>query len=354
VLQFLTDRTAISGLNLSMPALFLSLTFSLMFALFCFGLDHLARSRQITTRTFMLLYAAGMSIYMTVSSALGGVQILNDSQQNFWVIFLSIAIVLVTSAGLFAWLPAVQPRKLSFEGVRAEGRGIVRDVAMISAAASYATFAIFPVLLFGGIGALQSVGMTYNSGSQTSPVFYSSTTRGNLTVRFPAGMRVMWLSAGKIDASRTSDDPAVVAAIQQFIDDAASNLGETFTPTYAAYGVGDEGGTLTLMGGQFTMQAEDARADYARQLLEEQIDGLRLLDANAVYDADYLFGTGTDGVAGALATLSVTGEDGEPMQVRFAAIDTATAHHMIYSVNTMDTPTLNLIYQFFALIAAAG
>jgi hypothetical protein len=164
----------------------------------------------------------------------------------------------------------------------------------------------------------------------------------------------MWLSAGKIDASRTSDDPAVVAAIQQFIDDAASNLGETFTPTYAAYGVGDEGGTLTLMGGQFTMQAEDARADYARQLLEEQIDGLRLLDANAVYDADYQFGAGADGVPGALATLSVTGEDGEPMQVRFAAIDTATAHHMIYSVNTMDTPTLNLIDQFFALIAAAG
>jgi hypothetical protein len=352
VLQMIINRAAMTGVNLSVPVLVVSLVLGLIFALFCFGLDHLTRSRQITTRMFMAVYTAGMLIYSVGSAALGGVQILGaELAQGPWAFAASIVIVFLTSAGLFAWLPAVQPRALSFAGVRAEGGNVARDVVMISTAATYATFAIFPVLIFGGIGAIQSFGATTSIGSQTQPVFYTSTMGGNLTVRFPSDLSVFWIKEARIDTYTvtTSVDSAVLASMQEFIDQASPNLGETFTPTYAAYALNEQG-VLTLVGGQFVVQAEDDSADYARQRLAEQIAGLAELDAAFIYEPAYTFGSGANAIPGAFASVSIPAEDGMPMKVSFAAIDTATAHHMIYIVSTESAPMQALVEQLFALI----
>jgi hypothetical protein len=352
VLQIIVNRAAMAGTDLSLPTLVLSLAAGLGFALFCFGLEHLARSRQVTARNFMLIYAVGMIVYSAVSAAIGGVQILGDElAQGPWAFAASIAVLFLTSAGLFAWLPAVQPRALSFAGVRAEGGRIARDVVIISAIATYATFAIFPVLIFGGLGAVQAAGSTTGLGG-SAPVFYSYITSGNLTVRFPAGIKYVRLDAGKLDATRTDIDPVVLAAVQQFVDQVSPNLGETFMPTYAGYAV-DDIGALTLIGGQFVVQASEDSADYSRQRLQEQIPGLTALDANLEYEPEYTFGSESGAVPGALAFLSLTDNNGVPMKINFAAIDTATAHHMIYVVNTDTAPMQGLVEQLFLLLQPA-
>jgi hypothetical protein len=141
--------------------------------------------------------------------------------------------------------------------------------------------------------------------------------------------------------------------MQQFIDQAAPNLGETFTPTYAAYALNEQG-VLTLVGGQFVVQAEDDSADYARQRLAEQIAGLTELDADLIYEPAYMFGSGAESVPGSFASVSIPADDGMPMKISFAAIDTATAHHMIYIVSTESAPMQALVEQLFALIQGAA
>lgn len=355
VLQLIVAPTTITSTNISMPRLILSLVAGLIFALFCFGLGHLARSRQITTRQFMVSYAFGMFVYVVLSAAIGGVQILSgEAEGGPWAFAGSILIVFLTNAGLFAWLPAIQPRALSFAGVRAEGSRITRDVVMISAIATYGAFAILPTFVLGGAGALQSFGATASAGAETQPVFYSSTTSGNLTVRFPAGVRFVSVIRGKADTTGSNLDPDSAAWVQQLVETLSEGFDETVTPTYAAYAIDSEGVKLMLLGGQFIVPAEDERPDYARLWLEERMADLSEIVVDLAYEPDYVFGTGAQSIPGALMSIPWTAEDGQQMMSHFTAIDTSTAHHMIHIIRSTDAPGQALVEQLFALLQGAG
>lgn len=352
VLQLITDHSSMSTINVSVPVLVLSHVMGLIFALFCFGLDHLARSRQITRQMFMIVYPVGMLLYSTVSSAIGGVQILEREQASMPLTFaISMGIVFLTSAGLFAWLPAVQPRALSFGGVRAEGGKVARDVVLISAAATYGTFAILPVLSLVGLGAGQTLGAMANAEAATAPAFSSYISDGNLMVRFPTGVRVVSIESGKLDATRNDIDPAMMTSLQHFVDGTPTSIDETFTPTYAAYSIDSDGYTLILLGGQFIVQAEDEHPDYARLWLEAQVTGFSEID-DLVYEPEYVFGTGAQSIPGALMSIPWSAADDQPIMNHFAAIDTVSAHHLIYIVSSADASAQTLVEQLFALIVA--
>ena len=81
------------------------------------------------------------------------------------------------------------------------------------------------------------------------------------------------LNAGKVDTTRADLNPVMLRHLQRFIDQASPNLGAAFTPTYAAYAF-EVYGLLTLVGGQFIVEAGDDRHDYARQQLQAQIAAL--------------------------------------------------------------------------------
>jgi hypothetical protein len=356
VLQLTILRSSGMDAQFSTPTVIVTVIAALLFALFCFSLDYLVRFRQITTPIFMAVYAVGMILFSLVSSAFGGIQIFGQGTSTDPLsVIPAIIIFFFTSAGLFAWLPAVPPHKLSLSDVRAQFGSVLRNVLVIGGIGVYAAFVILTAGFLGGAGMAQVLSGNVGLTGASAPVFSAWITSGNLSVRYPEAMHYLSLTNRQIDFNTFSSfnggkDISLRAPIQMIVDQVSQEMGELFSPSFAGYALDGQGSGLTLIGGQFTPPAEADRPNYARQRLHDLIQGE---GEGIVYEPEHIFGSEARPIPGALMELKRTDESGKPVLVTIAAIDTATAHHLVYLVSS-DIPAMSALRdQFFALLQSS-